>query len=84
MARKPKRVEIGLRLDDMVILREAGRSWRVVMMKRLHTLKDEMQKHIKAVEVLDDTLTRLDLSIAKAEAAFDEQQAERRAPADRG
>lgn len=70
MARKPKRVEIGLRLDDMVILRHAGRAWREVMLKSLRDMRSEMERKIKSVEILDDTLGRLDLSIAKAEEAY--------------
>lgn len=67
---KPKRVEIGLRLDDMVILRHAGRAWREVLLKSLRDMRSEMERKIKSVEILDDTLGRLDLSIAKAEAAY--------------
>lgn len=70
MARKPKRVEIGLRLDDMVILRHAGRAWRDVMLKSLRDMRSEMERKIRAVETLDDALGRLDLSIAKAEDAY--------------
>ena len=68
--RKPKRVEIGLRLDDMVILREGARVGRAALMKRLRDLKAEMRDKIRTVELLDDALGRLDLSIAKAEEAY--------------
>lgn len=68
--RKPKRVEIGLRLDDMMILREAGRVGRTALVARLRTLKAEMQDKISTVEKIDDALDRLDVAIAKAAAAY--------------
>ncbi len=71
MARKPKRVEIGLRVDDMVILREGARVGRAVLLKQLRGLKAEMQDKIRTAERLDDALGRLDVAIAKAEAAYD-------------
>jgi hypothetical protein len=68
--RRPKRVEIGLRLDDMLILRTASRAWREVMMRSLRDMRAEMARKIAAVEKLDDALVRLDVSIATAEAAY--------------
>ena len=68
--RKPKRVEVRLRLDDMVVLREACRIGRAHLLARLRDLKAEMQDKITLIEKVDDSLTRLDVAIAKAEAAY--------------
>lgn len=75
--RKPKRVEIGLRLDDMVILREGARGGRAALMRHLRSLRAEMQDKISVIEKLDDALTRLDLAIAIAEAAYGSMTTER-------
>ena len=70
MARRPKRVEIGLRVEDMVTLRGAGRLGRAALLNRLRDLKGEMQVKISTIEKVDDALGRLDVAIAKAEAAY--------------
>ena len=74
--RKPKRVEIRLRLDDMVVLREAGRIGRAALVNQLKTLKAQMQHKIETVEKVDDALDRLDVAIAKAMAAYGVEIAE--------
>lgn len=68
--RRPKKVEIGLRLDDMVILREACRVGRSALLARLRSLKAEMEAKISTIEKVDDALGRLDVAIAKASAAY--------------
>lgn len=69
-ARKPKRVEVGLRYEDMVILREGTRVGRAALVKRLRDLKGEMQDKIALIEKIDDALDRLDVAIAKAQDAY--------------
>lgn len=68
--KRPKKVEVGLRLDDFIVLRSAARTGRAAMLARLQSVKSQMQQDIRALERLDDTLVRLDVAIATAEAAY--------------
>lgn len=73
--RKPNRVETSLSYRDLRIPRSAALAGRAAMMAALYRDKAEMQRMIHTIEATDETLVRLDLAIAKAEAAVSEESA---------